>query len=99
MVERFAKEDVYKVEAPADYSQMSFEEKNKTKYMCTFPYPYMNGYLHLGKKQSFDVFRSRIFSFKSRILSSLPTLDWQACAFPIWFSLYRYANLSSSQQT
>ena len=51
MVERFAKEDVYKVEAPADYSKMSFEEKNKTKYMCTFPYPYMNGYLHLGKKQ------------------------------------------------
>jgi len=27
---------------------MSFEEKNESKYFCTFPYPYMNGYLHLG---------------------------------------------------
>jgi leucyl-tRNA synthetase len=31
------------------YEKMSFEEKNKTKFMVTFPYPYMNGYLHLGK--------------------------------------------------
>lgn len=36
------------VNAPADYSNMSFEEKNDSKYMVTFPYPYMNGYLHLG---------------------------------------------------
>ena len=35
--------------APADYEKMSWEEKNDSKYMCTFPYPYMNGYLHLGK--------------------------------------------------
>lgn len=28
---------------------MSFEEKNSGKYLTTFPYPYMNGYLHLGK--------------------------------------------------
>ncbi len=26
----------------------SFEEKNKQKYLVTFPYPYMNGRLHLG---------------------------------------------------
>lgn len=31
------------------YESMSFEEKNKGKYFATFPYPYMNGYLHLGK--------------------------------------------------
>ena len=31
------------------YEQLSIEEKNKGKYMTTFPYPYMNGYLHLGK--------------------------------------------------
>ena len=31
------------------YEKMSQEEKNKGKYMVTFPYPYMNGYLHLGK--------------------------------------------------
>lgn len=34
---------------PADYSHMDWATKNASKYMCTFPYPYMNGYLHLGK--------------------------------------------------
>jgi len=34
--------------APEDYSNMSFKEKNDNKYLVTFPYPYMNGYLHLG---------------------------------------------------
>ena len=33
---------------PEDYSSMTLEEKNKGKYMVSFPYPYMNGYLHLG---------------------------------------------------
>ena len=27
---------------------MTIEEKNKSKFLVTFPYPYMNGYLHLG---------------------------------------------------
>ena len=31
------------------YENMEFEEKNATKYLATFPYPYMNGFLHLGK--------------------------------------------------
>lgn len=31
------------------YEQLSIEEKNQGKYFTTFPYPYMNGYLHLGK--------------------------------------------------
>jgi len=30
------------------YQSLEFEEKNKGKFMTTFPYPYMNGYLHLG---------------------------------------------------
>lgn len=34
--------------AAEDYRSKSFEDKNKEKYMVTFPYPYMNGYLHLG---------------------------------------------------
>lgn len=29
-------------------SSLSFEEKNKQKFLVTFPYPYMNGRLHLG---------------------------------------------------
>jgi leucyl-tRNA synthetase len=32
-----------------DYEKLTPEEKNKGKYLTTFPYPYMNGYLHLGK--------------------------------------------------
>jgi leucyl-tRNA synthetase len=40
--------DIWKVDAPADYSSLSFEEKNSQKYMATFPFPYMNGQLHLG---------------------------------------------------
>jgi len=34
--------------AAEDYSNQSIQEKNDSKYMVTFPYPYMNGYLHLG---------------------------------------------------
>ena len=34
--------------APDDYLSKSWKEKNDGKYMVTFPYPYMNGYLHLG---------------------------------------------------
>lgn len=30
------------------YEQMSWEDKNKGKFFATFPYPYMNGFLHLG---------------------------------------------------
>lgn len=35
-------------DADPEYLSKSFAEKNDEKYMCTFPYPYMNGYLHLG---------------------------------------------------
>lgn len=49
MVAQFKNQDTYKVDAPEDYSMMTHEEKNKGKYFATFPYPYMNGYLHLGK--------------------------------------------------
>jgi leucyl-tRNA synthetase len=35
-------------DADPEYMSKSLEEKNESKYMCTFPYPYMNGYLHLG---------------------------------------------------
>ena len=34
--------------APEEYHHQSWKEKNDSKYMVTFPYPYMNGYLHLG---------------------------------------------------
>lgn len=40
--------DYQYVDAPEDYSNLSVDEKNASKFMVTFPYPYMNGYLHLG---------------------------------------------------
>lgn len=49
MIEQFKQQNIYQVDAPEDYSNLSLEEKNKGKYFATFPYPYMNGYLHLGK--------------------------------------------------
>ena len=39
----------YETDAPEDYTSMSPEDAFNSKYMATFPYPYMNGYLHLGK--------------------------------------------------
>jgi len=43
-----APEQYQYADADPDYYNMSLEDKNDSKYMCTFPYPYMNGYLHLG---------------------------------------------------
>lgn len=43
-----APEQYQYADADPDYQSKSFQEKNDSKYMCTFPYPYMNGYLHLG---------------------------------------------------
>ena len=36
------------VDAPQNYQNMTMQQKNDSKYMVTFPFPYMNGYLHLG---------------------------------------------------
>ncbi len=36
-------------EATPGYEKETWDAKNAGKYMTTFPYPYMNGYLHLGK--------------------------------------------------
>lgn len=41
-------EEYLYAKAPEDYSGKTLEEKNAEKYMVSFPYPYMNGYLHLG---------------------------------------------------
>jgi len=41
-------EKTYERNARPGYESMPVEEKNKEKYFMTFPYPYMNGFLHLG---------------------------------------------------
>jgi leucyl-tRNA synthetase len=35
-------------DATVGYEKLTFEEKQAQKYFCTFPFPYMNGYFHLG---------------------------------------------------
>mmetsp|Transcript_6261 Transcript_6261/g.10190 ORF Transcript_6261/g.10190 Transcript_6261/m.10190 type:complete len:204 (+) Transcript_6261:91-702(+) len=40
--------DFTHVDAPETYHDMTIQEKNDSKFMVTFPFPYMNGYLHLG---------------------------------------------------
>lgn len=44
--------NVYEIDAPEDYSSMTYEEKNSGKFFNTFPYPYTNGKLHLGHAYS-----------------------------------------------
>jgi len=48
MQDKFKGLNIFNSDAPEDYSNLSHEEKNKGKYMATFPFPYMNGHLHLG---------------------------------------------------
>ena len=49
MQEIWENEKTFERQATEGYENMSIEEKNNSKYLVTFPYPYMNGYLHLGK--------------------------------------------------
>lgn len=43
---------IFAANATPGYENQTFEEKQASKYYCTFPYPYMNGYLHLGHAYS-----------------------------------------------
>jgi len=44
--QKWADAKIYEVDAPPNASQIP--NKNSQKFMVTFPYPYMNGFLHLG---------------------------------------------------
>jgi len=50
MIDLMANEKIYEMEPLPGYETMDFEAKNATKYLSTFPFPYMNGHLHLGKR-------------------------------------------------
>jgi leucyl-tRNA synthetase len=43
---------MWSTEAKKDWDTTDLETKNKSKYFTTFPYPYMNGQLHLGHAYS-----------------------------------------------
>ncbi|XP_045459482.1 leucine--tRNA ligase, cytoplasmic [Melitaea cinxia] len=59
--ERWDREKIFEMEAPDD-------GKKHEKFMCTFPYPYMNGRLHLGHTFSLSKceFASRYYRLKGR---------------------------------
>jgi leucyl-tRNA synthetase len=48
MQEQFDEQKLYEAGPTKGCEKMSFEAKQDAKFMATFPYPYMNGYLHLG---------------------------------------------------
>ena len=60
---------VFEADAEEDWpSKYDFETKNKKKYLITFPYPYMNGRLHLGHAFSLSKaeFQSRYQRLKGK---------------------------------
>lgn len=61
---KWEKDRVYEFDAPAEP-----KKSNDEKYLVTFPYPYMNGRLHLGHTFSLskaEVGKSIIIRFCSR---------------------------------
>ena len=67
---------VNEVEAPKDYSHLSFEEKNSGKFFSTFPYPYTNGRLHLGHAYS---------SSKNEFITRFQKMKGKRVLFPFSF--------------
>lgn len=48
MQEQFAELKLYETQATEGCEKMTFDGKQASKFFGTFPFPYMNGYLHLG---------------------------------------------------
>ena len=58
---------VFEADAEEDWkSKYDFDTKNKKKYLITFPYPYMNGRLHLG--HGFSLSKAEFQSRYQRLL-------------------------------
>lgn len=66
------------VDAPENYTQ---EDKNK--YMVTFPYPYMNGYLHLGHGFSMSKAEFQVRYQKQRGKRALFPFGFHCTGMPI----------------
>ena len=58
---------IFEADAEEDWkSKYDFDTKNKKKYLITFPYPYMNGRLHLG--HAFSLSKAEFQSRYQRLL-------------------------------
>lgn len=78
-----APQDYQQFDAPADYSNMSIEEKNNSKYFATFPYPYMNGYLHLGHAFSMSKAEFQVRYQRQRGKNALFPFGFHCTGMPI----------------
>mmetsp|Transcript_35455 Transcript_35455/g.47918 ORF Transcript_35455/g.47918 Transcript_35455/m.47918 type:complete len:184 (-) Transcript_35455:1902-2453(-) len=84
---------------------MSFEEKNNSKYMCTFPYPYMNGYLHLGHAFSMSKCEYQVRYQRQRGKNALFPFSFHCTGMPIQAAANRLkkeitsGNIHSKQPT
>lgn len=72
------------MDAPETYTQ---EDKNK--YMCTFPIPYMNGYLHLGHAFSMSKAEFQVRYQKQRGKRALFPFGFHCTGMPIQASANR----------
>ena len=85
--------------APEDYSKLTQEEKNDSKYMVTFPYPYMNGYLHLGHAFSMSKAEFQVRYQRQRGKRALFPFGFHCTGMPIQAAANRLRNEISSGKT
>lgn len=62
---------------------MSLKDKNESKYMATFPYPYMNGQLHLGHAFSMSKAEFQVRYQKQRGKNALWPFGFHCTGMPI----------------
>uniref|UniRef100_A0A3Q3X7W3 leucine--tRNA ligase n=1 Tax=Mola mola TaxID=94237 RepID=A0A3Q3X7W3_MOLML len=85
--EKWEKEKVFEQDAPTTVG----ESTNKNKYFVTFPYPYMNGRLHLG--HTFSLSKCEVVSFDSLFLVFMHLWCFhQACADKLKREMELYGN-------
>lgn len=95
---KWEKDRVYEFDAPAEP-----RKSNDEKFLITFPYPYMNGRLHLG--HTFSLSKAEVrnkygnkglflisFYIFQIVWSSVSTFEGQKMLIPIRFPLHRYAH-------
>lgn len=69
--------------AAEDYQSMTMEQKNNSKYFATFPYPYMNGQLHLGHAFSMSKAEFQIRYQRQRGRNALFPFGFHCTGMPI----------------